>query len=133
GAIGLCVGDLFLFKAYTTLGAGRSLVLFSFQPVLLGLYGIVILGQTFSPAQIGAVACMIACLGVFLLERNKLTGKWDLHSFLWAFTGIVLDAIGVMLTRSAYELSPTLDSMQVNLIRCLGALMAFFLWKPKGL
>lgn len=133
GTLGLCIGDLFLFKAYATLGAGRSLVLFSFQPILLGLYGWLILGQSFSPSQAGAVFCMIACLGVFLLERNKMTGRWDLRSFVWAFAGILLDAIGVMLTRSAYELTPELDSMQVNFIRCAGALIAFFVWRPKGI
>ncbi|MBY0518706.1 MAG: DMT family transporter [Bacteriovoracaceae bacterium] len=133
GAMGLCIGDLFLFRAYATLGAGRSLVLFSFQPLILGVYGWFALGQHFTLSQMGAVACMMACLGVFLLERNKFTGHWDLKSFFWAFTGIILDAGGVMLTRSAYENSPALDSMQVNLIRCTGALVAFFIWKPRGI
>ena len=130
GFMGLCIGDLFLFKAYATLGAGRSLVLFSFQPLLLGAYGYFFLDQTFNPAQFAAVACMIACLGVFLLERNKMTGSWDLKSFGWAFTGILLDACGVMLTRQAYELTPDMDSMQVNLIRCAGAMIGFLLIRP---
>lgn len=133
GFIGLCIGDLFLFRAYTTLGAGRSLVLFSFQPLLLGLYGWFFLSQTFNSAQIFAVLCMVACLGVFLLERNKLTGQWDLKSFLWAFTGIALDAIGVMLTREAYEMTPAMDSMQVNFIRCSGAMIGFLIIRPTGL
>lgn len=131
GFIGLCIGDLFLFKAYTTLGAGRSLVLFSFQPILLGLYGWIFLSQVLSLNQVVAVTCMIACLFVFLLERNKLTGSWDLKSFLWAFAGIFLDASGVMLTREAYEMTEGLDSMQVNFIRCTGALLGFVLIKPK--
>ncbi len=133
GFIGLCLGDLFLFKAYATLGAGRSLVLYSFQPILLGLYGWFFLSQHFSSAQFIAVLCMMCCLGVFLLERNKFTGRWDLHSFLWAFSGIVLDALGVMLTREAYELTPALESMQVNFIRCLGAMAGFLILRPKGL
>ena len=133
GFIGLCIGDLFLFRAYTTLGAGRSLVLFSFQPLLLGVYGWFFLSQTFNTAQVLAVLCMVACLGVFLLERNKLTGQWDLRSFLWAFTGIALDAIGVMLTRQAYELTPAMETMQVNLIRCAGAMIGFLIIRPKGL
>lgn len=132
GFIGLCIGDLFLFKAYTTLGAGRSLVLFSFQPLLLGLYGWIFLSQVLTLNQSIAVSCMIACLFVFLLERNKLTGSWDLRSFMWAFAGIFLDASGVMLTREAYEMSEGLDSMQVNLIRCAGALLGFLVIRPKA-
>lgn len=133
GFIGLCIGDLFLFRAYTTLGAGRSLVLFSFQPLLLGVYGWFFLSQTFNTSQTLAVLCMVACLGVFLLERNKLTGHWDLRSFMWAFAGIALDAIGVMLTRQAYELTPAMETMQVNLIRCAGAMLGFLIIRPKGL
>jgi drug/metabolite transporter (DMT)-like permease len=133
GFIGLCIGDLFLFRAFTTLGAGRSLVLFSFQPLLLGLYGWIFLDQLFTINQSIAVACMISCLFVFLLERNKLTGKWDGLSFIWAFSGIFLDALGVMLTRESYEMTAGLDSMQTNLIRCLGAMIGFLIIRPKGI
>ena len=127
GLIGLCIGDMLLFKAFATLGAARSLVLFSFQPLILGLYGWFFLQQGFSGNQLGAVGCMMACLFVFLLERNHQTGQWDLRSFMWAFAGIVLDAIGVMLTRTAYELTPEMGAMQVNVIRCIGALIGFIM------
>lgn len=130
GVIGLCVGDMLLFKAFTTLGAARSLVLFSFQPLILGVYGWFFLQQGFSGGQLGAVGCMMACLFVFLLERNHHTGQWDIRSFLWAFAGIVLDAVGVMLTRSAYELTPEMGAMQVNVIRCVGALAGFLIMSP---
>lgn len=133
GFLGLCLGDLLLFRAYATLGAGRSLVLFSFQPLLLGLYGYFFLSQVFNTAQLFSVLCMMACLGVFLLERNKLTGRWDLQSFLWAFGGIALDAIGVMLTRQAFEFTPEIQSMQVNFIRCAGALIGFLVIRPQGI
>ena len=132
GVIGLCLGDLFLFRAFATLGAGRTLVLFSFQPLLLGLYGYFFLGQYFSTSQSMAVVCMILCVFVFMFERNKLTGSWDLKSFFWAFLGICLDAFGVMLTRSSYELTPALEAYQVNTIRCLGAIMGFVLISPKS-
>jgi drug/metabolite transporter (DMT)-like permease len=132
GLCGLCIGDLFLFRAFATLGAGRSLVLFSFQPLLLGLYGYFFLAQVFSLNQTLAVICMIICIFIFMLERNRSTGTWDIKSFLWAFTGIALDSIGVMLTRSAYELNPGLETFQVNVIRCLGAVLGFFLISPKS-
>ena len=132
GLAGLCIGDLFLFRAYATLGAGRSLVIFSFQPLLLGIYGYFFLGQVFSINQTLAVICMMICIFIFMLERNKQTGSWDLQSFSFAFIGIGLDAIGVMLTRSAYEYSPELETFQVNVIRCLGALIGYLLLSPKS-
>ncbi|MGE3609224.1 MAG: EamA family transporter [Bacteriovoracaceae bacterium] len=132
GLGGLCIGDIFLFRAYTTLGAGRSLVLFSFQPLMLGIYGHFFLSQNFSLNQTLAVICMVICIFIFMLERNKQTGSWDFKSFVWAFLGISLDAIGVMLTRSAYEITPGLETFQVNVIRCLGALVGFLLISPKS-
>jgi drug/metabolite transporter (DMT)-like permease len=127
GFIGLCAGDIFLFKAFTTLGTARSLVLYSFQPLIVGLYGYFFLSQLFTLNQTLAVICMIICIFIFMLERNKLTGSWDLKSFIWAFLGISFDALGIMLTREAYELNPGLETFQANMIRCLGALIGFVL------
>jgi len=132
GLGGLCVGDILLFKAFATLGAARSLVLFSFQPLLLGVYGFVFLGQTFTLTQTISVLCMIVCVYVFMMERKGLTGSWDLKSFLWAFGAICLDAFGVMLTRTAYEMTPGLETYETNVVRCFGALCGFFLIKPSS-
>ena len=132
GVAGLCVGDIFLFRAYATLGSARSLVLYSFQPLMLGIYGYFFLNQVFSLNQTLAVICMMICVFIFMLERNKMTGSWDHRSFMWAFLGITLDTIKVMLTRSAYELDPSLETFQVNTIRCAGALVGFFLISPKS-
>ena len=68
---------------------------------------------------------------LFLIERNKLTGHWDYKSFLVAFAGVFFDAIGLALTREAYEASPELSSMSVNTIRCLGGLAGLILLSPK--
>lgn len=128
---GLCGGDIFLFKAYSTLGAGRTLVMFSFEPLLLGLYGFLFLNQTFTVNQTLAVMCMVVCVYIFMLERSRLHGSWDVKSFVWAFIGILLDAVGVMMTRSAYEIAPQLETFQVNVIRCIGALVGFLLISPR--
>lgn len=132
GFIGLCLGDLFLFRAFATLGPARSLVLYSFQPLMLGIYGYFFLAQHFSMNQTVAVICMVACIFIFMLERNKTTGSWDLKSFVWAFLGITLDAVGVMLTREAYELNQEMGTFQVNVIRCIGALSGFLFINPKS-
>ncbi len=132
GLMGLCIGDIFLFKAYATLGPGRALVLYSFQPLLLGFYGSMFLGQDITPHQMGAVFCMMVCLAFFVVERRRAQGHWDWKSFLWAFAGILLDGTGVMLTRTAYEFTPEMGSMQVNVIRSAGALLGFLLIRPRG-
>ena len=132
GFSGLCLGDIFLFRAFATLGPGRALVLYSFDPLIVGLYGFFFLGQIFTSNQTLAVFCMIICVFIFMFERNKMTGSWDLKSFFWAFLGICLDAFGVMMTRTSYEMNPDLETFQVNVIRCIGAIIGFILIAPKS-
>lgn len=132
GFIGLCVGDLFLFKAFATLGPSRTLVLYSFQPFLLAIYAFFFLGQTLNPYQAIAVLCMIACVLTFLWERNRIHGNFELKAFSLAFFGIFCDAIGTMLSRQAYESNMNLGSFQVNTTRALGALIGFFMISPKS-
>lgn len=67
GLMGLCLGDLLLFKAFPTLGPARTLVMFSFGPLILGLYGFFFLNQLFTFNQTLAVICMIICIFIFML------------------------------------------------------------------
>ena len=94
GFLGLCVGDLFLFRAFATLGPARTLVLYSFQPFMLACYGYVFLRQGLTNTQAIAIICMIGCVFTFVLERNRTHGKFDLLEFGGAFLGIFFDAIG---------------------------------------
>jgi len=55
GVIGLCVADILLFRAFQTLGVARTLVLFSFQPMVLGIYGVLFLSQGLNLNQAGAI------------------------------------------------------------------------------
>ena len=133
GVVGLFLGDWFLFKAFAHLGATRTLVIYSFQPFLLGLYGFLFLNQGLNIWQIFAIICMVACVFTFLLERNRQVGHWDLKNFFYAFLGIFFDALGVVLSRQAYEMSPNLGSSQANAIRAIGAVVIFILIKPSSL
>ena len=127
------MGDWFLFQAFAHLGATRTLVIYSFQPFLVGLYGFLFLNQGLNFWQILAIVSMIACVFTFLVERNRQVGHWDLKNFFYAFLGIFFDALGVMLSRQAYELTPELGSSQANAIRALGAAILFILIKPNAI
>ena len=131
GFVGLFFGDFFLFRSMAELGPSRTLVLYTFEPLLVGLYGYFFLRQGLSPYQVLAVLCMVACVLTFMLERNRQTGSFGLRSFAFAFLGVFLDAVGVMLSRQAYEQDAGLGSFQVNLTRTLGALAGFFFLSPK--
>ncbi len=133
GILGLFLGDWFLFQAFAHLGATRTLVIYSFQPFLVGLYGFLFLNQGLNFWQLCAIFCMIACVLTFLIERNRQVGHWDLKNFFYAFLGIFFDALGVMLSRQAYEINPDLGPSQANATRALGAAVVFLLVRPTSL
>ena len=130
GVLGLFLGDFFLFKAFASLGPSRTLVLYSFQPFLLGVYGSLFLAQPLSPIQLLAILCMVLCVMTFVWERSRLTGSFDLKNFSFAFIGILFDAVGVMLSRTAYESNPALGPFQANSMRAIGAFLGFLVLSP---
>jgi drug/metabolite transporter (DMT)-like permease len=130
GILGLFLGDYFLFRAFASLGPSRTLVLYSFQPFLLGIYGSIFLNQHLSGVQFIAILCMVACVFTFVWERSRVTGSLELKNFGFAFLGIFFDAVGVMLSRAAYESSPALGPFQANAMRAAGAFFGFLVISP---
>src|SRR5690606_5140342 len=110
----------------------RTLVMFSFVPLILGIYSFFFFNQTFTFNQTLAVICMIICVFVFMLEKKGLSGNWGMKGFSFALLGILLDAGGIILTRESFKYQNELHSFQVNIIRCLGAMTGFILIRPKG-
>lgn len=127
GVCGLFIGDIFLLRAFTHLGSGRVLMLFSFQPLLLGIASYYLLGQSISIYRIFAILLLIGCLFSFAFESLKQKGHWDLPGLGFALLGISLDAIGLLLTRSAFDQSVQISLFQVNLIRSAATAIGFFI------
>jgi drug/metabolite transporter (DMT)-like permease len=127
GLIGLAIGDVCLFRAYSLIGAGRTLMLFGFQPLLLGSMGYVLFGQLVEAQRFLGIFFFVACLLIFSLESRRMRGHWEWKGLMWALIGVFFDAGGVLLTRGAFESSPALTSLEANLYRFAGALIGFVL------
>lgn len=127
GAIALGIGDLFLLDAFVRIGVSRTLMLYGFQPIFLGLVGSLALGQTFALDifRVVAIATLIGCLLIFSLERYRQTQSWELRGLAMAVIGVSMDSIGVLLTRYAFDQSPHTQPLEGHFIRCLGALFAY--------
>lgn len=125
GLIGLCIGDLFLLVAFTQLGVARSIMLFGFQPLIIGVASIFIFGQSFDPQKLLALVFLLACLFTFAWEGHKKEKNWKIKGLLFALTGVVLDAMGVLLTRYGYDHSAEIAPVHGHLMRSLGAVGGF--------
>lgn len=128
GIIGLCIGDMFLLKSYTTLGPGRTLIIFSFHPLFTGILSYFLFGQSVSLSQMIAIMFMMACLVILGSENIDKSKKWSVLPLLIAALAIFLDASGVILTRLAFERDPQLSSSLANAIRAFFCFSVFSVW-----
>lgn len=126
GLIGLNAGDYFLFKAFQRVGPARTLIVFSFQPLMMATFAYLVFGQRLSVQQTVAIFLMIACVLNIGFEKFRLEGKWELWGPLFAFIGVLLDCFGVLATRHAFDSDPSLGVLEANFYRCLGAGVGFF-------
>jgi drug/metabolite transporter (DMT)-like permease len=131
GFIGLCIGDIFLLKAFTHIGPARTLILFGFQPLILGILSYLFLGQSLNLEKMWAILCFILCLGVFSVENFRTHKSWGAVGICFALIGFLLDASGVILTRLSFDHDPSMHSFQANYYRCLGAIAGFLVLSIK--
>jgi DME family drug/metabolite transporter len=128
GVLGLAVGDIFLLTAYARMGAARTLILFGFQPLFIGVAAHFLFGQEITWLRGLAVVFFLACLFVFSLERFRQDGRWEIYGLVAALVGVLFDNCGVLLTRWSFEQVTELNAFQANWIRCSGALIFFLLF-----
>lgn len=127
GLAGLMIGDIFLLRAFTHLGSGRVLMIFGFQPLILGVASYYLFGESFSLYRLMAILFLMVCLFCFSLESFKEKGHWDMKGILFALIGVGLDACGLLLTKEAFELTPGLSAFLANAIRSGATVVGFFL------
>ena len=127
GSIGLGIGDIFLLKAFSLMGPGRTLLIFGFQPLIIGTLSYFILDQSIDSRKFWAIFFCILCLGIMSLESYKKSGHWELKGIAMALVGMSLDSCGVIITRYTFDHNPGMDSMEGNFYRTMGALLVFML------
>lgn len=127
GLVGLNIADLFLLTAFTKLGAARTLILFGFQPLIVGVGAFFLFGQPIEGERFVAIIFLIGCLFTFSLERFRQEKRWEVAGLVFALVGVMLDSAGILLTRSAFEASPGVNAIEGNFWRSLGAVLGFAL------
>lgn len=130
GILGLAIGDLFLLAAYARMGAGRTLILFGFQPLILGVSSWYLFAQPLNSYKLVAVLFFLLCLYIFSLEKFKESGHWEITGLLAALLGVVLDNSGILLTRWSFNSAPEMGVIQANFIRAGGAIVFFITMNP---
>ena len=125
GVMGLGLADIFLIKSFSLMGPGRTMLLFGFQPLVIGVVSYFAFGQAVDPRRFVAILFFVVCLFIFSLESFKKHGHWNLKAMAIALAGIVLDGAGVLVTRYAFDRAPGIGTTEGNFYRALGALALF--------
>ncbi len=127
GFIGLGIGDIFLLQAFATLGPARTLVLFSFQPMIFIFVDSYVFNYELSANNYTAIGIFITCLALFTYENRNPNKSWAFTPLLFALIGIALDGVGIFMTKEAFASEPAIDSIQANFIRTAGAVIFYVL------
>lgn len=130
GILGLGIGDIFLLKAYARMGAARTLILFGFQPLFIGIASWYFFDQEISPLKFISILFFIGCLWTLSFEKYKEVGQWEIIGLVAALLGVIFDNTGIILTRWSFDHEAQMGPLQANLVRCLGAYAFFVLANP---
>lgn len=127
GFIGLNVADFFMVRAYRLMGPSRALMIFSFQPLFLGLFAFFLFSQDLSLKKLLGIFFMIGCVLSIGYERFRLERKWEIQGPLLALIAMFLDGCGILLTREAFHLDSNVTVLEGNFYRCVGSCVGFFI------
>lgn len=130
GFIGLNLGDFFILSAYKRIGPGRTLILFGFEPFFVGSFSYIFWGEQIHSIQFVAIIFFVMCLFLFGLEQFKKSGTWEVRGLCYALLGVILDSVGVLLTRYNYNIYPDFGGLEALFFRTGGALLSFILLIP---
>ncbi|PIR23242.1 MAG: hypothetical protein COV44_03815 [Deltaproteobacteria bacterium CG11_big_fil_rev_8_21_14_0_20_45_16] len=127
GFIGLNIGDFFLLNAFARLGAGRTLMIFGFQPFFMAIFAYLFFAQAMGRADILAAVLILVCVFTISFEKFRLHGHWEFWGLTFGFLGVLIDCLSVVITRAAFDSNPALGVLEANFYRCLGAAAGFLI------
>ncbi|PKP22118.1 MAG: EamA family transporter [Bacteroidetes bacterium HGW-Bacteroidetes-21] len=141
GFVGIFLGDLFLFKAFTVTGPRVALLIMSMSPPLAALISWLSLGEILSWK--GVLGMVITMTGIILVilksnktgEGKKLALRYNPRGILYAILGAIGQASGLVMSKIGMEGNH--NAFSATQIRVLAGILGFVLlitymkrWKP---
>ncbi len=133
GFIGVFVGDLFLFKAFTINGPRVSLLVMSLAPPMAALISWLVLGETLT--LLGFVGMMVTLTGISMVilirkrgdleEKKSIRFRYQPKGILFAFVGAIGQASGLVMSKVGLQSST--NPFYGSQIRLFAGLFGFIL------
>jgi drug/metabolite transporter (DMT)-like permease len=127
GIVGLALGDIFLFRAFVSIGPRLSMLMMSLAPVIATILAWTFLGETISTGQMAGILITLSGVTWVVMERNGNNNQENrdyARGILYGLCGAVGQAAGLVLAKNGLfgEFSP----ISGNVIRMITA--AVVLW-----
>jgi len=106
GAIGLVIGDTFLFASYNHIGPRLSMLLMALSPAMSGILAYIFLGETLSIWSIAGMAVTIAGIALVVLEKREIPSsgyKVSRIGYFYGFMGALGQAAGLLFAKIAFD------------------------------
>jgi drug/metabolite transporter (DMT)-like permease len=120
GLIGFVLGDLFLFKSYTIIGAWFAMLIMTLAPPLAALFGWIILGETMDFKSMSGM--MLTLIGITIAlfskdhENNKIAIRKPFMGIVFAFFGALGQALGIVFSKYGMQDYSPFPSTQIRII-----------------
>lgn len=126
GLLGFVLADLLIFYSFSKNGPARTLMIMSFSPATAAIYSYFILGQVLPFRKSIGIIFMILCIISLALEKIK-NRDISIRIVIMTLIGMNLDSVGVIFSKKAFLMDPTLTSINANVFRILPAIIILFI------
>ena len=130
GAVGFFIGDIFLFEAFTLIGARISMLIFSSVPPMSAILWFIILGDTMTSPQIMGMIVTITGIGAVILSRDgtgrKVKFTHSIKGIVFAFCGALGQSLGYIIGKLGMNAGAlTYDPFASTQIRTIAGILCF--------
>jgi drug/metabolite transporter (DMT)-like permease len=136
GLIGYVIGDAFLFEAFVLLGARVTMLVMTSVPIFGAVFGLVVLGERPTPAQLAMMAVTLAGIAVVVGGRergpaepaaaDRSSARAKVWGLVCAAGGAAGQAGGLLLSKMA--LQQGVAPFAANTVRLLAGAAAMGVW-----
>jgi drug/metabolite transporter (DMT)-like permease len=118
GLIGFFLGDLFLFKSLTLIGARLSMLVMTFSPAMTALIGFCLLGEKLRLVHVLGIFLIIAGIIMAFLSRNKgkENSRLSLKGLLLALGGALGQSFGLVFSKKGLGNIDPFAATQIRII-----------------
>lgn len=129
GLIGFVLGDYFLFAAYGMIGARISLLIYSASPILTGIFGYFIWGETVSSWSVIGIGLILLGIALVILTRTPPAAdqvgvnlRYKPKGLIYASLGAIGQGFGIITSKLGIG---DYDPVAATQIRIIAGIVGF--------